>query len=171
MDWLLILLRIIHIFSGVVWVGGAAYVYFYIEPTLNKLGPASEPFVDEIINKKKMSVFFMIAATLTVLGGVLVYWKDTGLVLDTMAQPTYLAFGLGGLCAIVAWLMGGAALGPAVKRVGQLAAEMKAAGGPPSADLLARMHAAQERVRLIGGIDLVLVALALLGMATARYLA
>jgi len=116
-----------------------------------------------------MPIYFTIVSTLTVLGGVILYWRDTNLVLDTMTQPNYLVFGLGGVCAIVAWIMGGAVLTPAVRQVGTVGAEMKAAGGPPSAELMARMHAAQERVRMIGAIDLVLVLLALLGMATARY--
>lgn len=172
MDWLQIALRILHIGSGVLWVGGAALFFFYVEPTLNKLGPNAEPFVDELVNKRKMPMYFAAVATVTVLGGVLLYWRDSnGLSSSWVTSPTGLAFGLGGLCALVAWFMGIAVLTPAVQKVGALGSEMKAAAGPPSAELMGRMHAAQERVRMIGAIDLVLVLLAVLGMATARYLA
>jgi uncharacterized membrane protein len=170
MDWLQIVLRIVHIGSGVLWAGGAAYFFFYIEPTLNKLGPAAEPFVDEIVNKKKMPMFFAVVATLTVIGGVSMYWRDSQSIADFTTSPMGIALGLGGICAILAWLFGMTLLTPAVKRVGALGSQMKAAGGPPPAELMAQMHAAQERVRMIGTIDLVLIGLAVLGMATARYL-
>ena len=172
MDWLLIGLRILHIGSGVLWVGGAALFFFYVEPTLTKLGSNAEPFVDELVNKRKMPMYFAVLATITVLGGVIMYWRDSnGLSGTWMTSATGIAFGLGGLCAIGAWLMGIVALTPAVERVGALGSELKAVAGPPPAELLARMRAAQARVRRIGGIDLVLVLLAVLGMAIARYLA
>ncbi|HEX7950903.1 MAG TPA: hypothetical protein VF494_11185 [Candidatus Limnocylindrales bacterium] len=172
MDWLQVALRILHIGTGIFWVGGAALFFFYIEPTLNKLGPNAELFVDEIINRRKLPIYFAVVSTLTVLGGVLMYWRDSnGLSGSWVTSPTGLAFGLGGICALIAWVMGFSVLTPAVQKVGALGAEMKAAGGPPSAELMGRMHAAQERVRTIGAIDLVLVLLAVLGMATARYLA
>jgi uncharacterized membrane protein len=172
MDWLQIALRLLHIVAGVLWVGGAALFFFYVEPTLNKLGPNAEPFVDELVNKRKLPIYFAALSTATVIGGVLMYWRDSnGLSGSWMTSPTGLAFGFGGICALIAWVMGFAVLTPAVQKVGALGSEMKAAGGPPSAELMGRMHAAQERVRTIGAIDLVLVLLAVLGMATARYLA
>ena len=47
---------------------------------------------------------------------------------------------------------------------------MKNAGGPPSVELMARMHATQERLRTIGLADLVLLGTAIVSMAAARYL-
>jgi uncharacterized membrane protein len=168
-DWLMIVLRLVHIFAGVAWAGAAALFFFFIEPTINKLGPDAEAFVDEVVNKRKLPLYMLSVATLTIVGGVLMYWHDTSFNLDTMGEPKYLVFGLGGLSAFIAWLIGGTILTPAIQRVGQIGGEIKAAGGPPSAELMARMRAAQERVRTIGLIDLVLVGVAVLGMATARY--
>ena len=170
MDLLQAALRIVHIGSGILWAGGAALFFFYVEPTLNKLGPNAEPFVDEMVNKKKLPMYFAAVATLTVLGGVTVYWRDSQTIANFPTSPMGIVLGLGGICAIVAWLFGMILLTPAVKRVGALGSQMKAAGGPPSAELMAQMHAAQERVRTIGALDLILIGLAVLGMATARYL-
>ena len=44
------------------------------------------------------------------------------------------------------------------------------AAGPPSGELVSRMHATQERLRLIGLIDIVLLLFAVTAMASARYL-
>lgn len=167
MDVLAIVLRIVHIVSGVLWVGGAALFFFYIEPTINRLGPDAERFVDEMVNRRKVPIYFMLISTLTVLAGAILYWKDFGGISTT---PFGLTLGLGGLAALVAWLGGNLLIPKRIMRVGEVAAEIKAGGGPPSPELMARMHEAQERLRRIGLIDLVLLGFAVLSMAVARYL-
>ncbi len=167
MDVLAIVLRIIHIVSGVFWVGGAALFFFYVEPAITKLGPDAEKFVDEVINRRKAPIYFATFSTLTVLAGVILYWRDFGGI-DT--SPTGLAFGVGGLAAIIAWLGGNLLIPKTLGQLGAIGAEIKAAGGPPSDALMARMHATQERLRLIGLVDIVLLVFAVVAMASARYL-
>lgn len=167
MDILAIVLRIIHIVAGILWVGGAALFFFYIEPTINRLGPDAEKFVDEFVNRRKVPVYFMTISTLTVLAGAALYWKDFGGI-DTSAYG--LALGLGGLAAFVAWLGGNLLIPRNLNVLGAIVAEMKAAGGPPGPELVTRLHAAQERLRKIGLADLVLLGIAVLAMAVARYL-
>jgi uncharacterized membrane protein len=167
MDVLAVVLRIVHIVSGVLWVGGAALFFFYIEPTMNKLGPDAEKFVDEMINRRKAPIYFVTMSTLTVLAGVVLYWRDFG----GISTSTFgLALGLGGLAALIAWLGGNLLIPQTLSKLGAIAGEMKAAGGPPSAELMARMHATQARLRLVGAVDLILLALSVAAMASARYL-
>lgn len=167
MDVVAIALRIIHIVSGVFWVGGAALFFFYLEPTINKLGPDAEKFVDEVINRRKAPIYFAATSTLTVIGGVILYWRDFGGI-DT--SPVGLAFGLGGLAAIIAWLGGNLLIPKSLGQLTSVVAEVKAGGGPPSAELATRLHGAQQRLRLIGLIDIVLLIFAVVAMASARYL-
>ena len=167
MDFVAIGLRIVHIVSGVFWVGGAALFFFYLEPAINKLGPDAEKFVDEVVNRRKIPIYFVTISTLTVLAGVILYWRDYGGI-DT--SPTGLALGVGGLAALVAWLGGNLLIPKTLGQLTAIAAEMRAAGGPPSGELAARMHATQERLRLIGMIDIVLLVFAVVAMAAARYL-
>lgn len=167
MDVVAIGLRIVHIVSGVFWVGGAALFFFYLEPTINKLGPEAEKFVDEMVNRRKVPIYFVTVSTLTILAGVILYWRDYGGI-DT--SPTGLALGLGGLAALVAWLGGNLLIPKTLGQLTAIAAEIRAADGPPSGELAARMHATQERLRLIGMIDIVLLVFAVVTMASARYL-
>ena len=51
-----------------------------------------------------------------------------------------------------------------------IGAEMKAGGGPPGAELIGRMDAAQQRLRTIGRITLALLAVSVIAMASARFL-
>ncbi|MBA2444511.1 MAG: hypothetical protein H0V49_04180 [Nocardioidaceae bacterium] len=168
MDTLAIALRIVHILSGVLWVGGTALFFLYIEPTINKLGPDAEKFIDELINRRKAPIYFVTISTLTVVAGVILYWRDFG---GINTSPYGLALGLGGLAAIIAWLGGNLVIPQTLGKVSAIAAEIRAAGGPPSGEGMARMHAVQQRLRLIGTIDLVLLVFAVVAMASARYLA
>lgn len=167
MDVVAIGLRIVHILSGVFWVGGAALFFFYLEPTINKLGPEAEKFVDEMVNRRKVPIYFVTVSTLTVLAGVILYWRDFG---GISTSPPGVALGLGGLAAIIAWLGGNLLIPKTLGELSVIAAEIKGAGGPPSGELMGRMHATQERLRLIGMIDLVLLTFAVVTMASARYL-
>lgn len=171
MDVLLIALRIIHILSGVLWVGGSALFFFYIEPAINKLGPDAEKFVDEVVNRRKVPIYFITVSTLSVLSGAILYWRDSnGLDLTWITTTTGLAFTVGGIAALVAWL-GGNLLIP--KTLGQLiavGAQMKASDGPPSPELMGRLHAIQQKLHTIGMVDIVLLVGAVVTMAAARHL-
>ena len=167
MDGLAVVLRIVHIICGVLWVGGAALFFFYLEPTMNKLGPDAEKFVDEMINRRKAPIYFLATSTLAVLAGVVLYWRDFG----GISTSTFgRVLGLGGLAGLIAWLGGNLLIPQTLGKLGALAGEMKASGGPPSEELLARMHATQQRLRLIGAVDIALLTLSVAAMASARYL-
>jgi len=168
MDWLLIAFRLLHIVAAIVWVGGTVLFFFYIEPTINKLGPDAEKFVDEFIVRRKVPQYFAIASTLTVVGGLGLYYRDAGgfQLWTSGAGPV---FTIGAVAGILAWIGGGVLIAPGVKKVAAIGAEIKAAGGPPSAELMGRMHAAQERLHTVGFWDLVLVAIAVVCMEAGRY--
>ena len=167
MDSFIVVLRIVHIVSAVLWVGGAALFFLYIEPTINKLGPDAEKFVEEAIVRRKAPIYFAVISTLAVSAGVALYWINW---LPAATTPAGLTFGLGGIAALVAWLGGNLLIPKSLMAVGAIAAEIKAAGGPPSAELMGRMHAAQERLRRIGLADLILLSVAVVAMAIARYM-
>ncbi len=138
---------------------------------INRLGPDAEKFVDEVVNRRKLPIYFAVASTLTVLGGLLLYWRDSnGLQTSWITSPTGLAFTIGGLAALIAWLGGNLLIPRTIMQLQAIGGEMKNAGGPPSAELMARMHATQERLRTIGLADLVLLGTAIVSMAAARYL-
>jgi uncharacterized membrane protein len=167
-DLVYVSFRIIHIGAAIAWAGGAALFFFYIEPAINKLGPEAEPFVNEVIVRRKAPIYFAAVSTIAVLGGAVLYYRDAG-GLQLWAGTTGTIFTIGAVAAVIAWIGGNALIPSSLKRMGGIAAEMQAAGGPPPAELVARMHAAQERLRLIGTIDLILIAIAIVTMESAKY--
>lgn len=107
MDALAIVLRIVHILCAIVWVGGAALLFFYIEPTINALGGDGEKVMNELIGRRKMPIYFVAVSTLAVLAGAVLYWRDSsGLQLSWISTPAGLGFTVGAVAALAAWLGG-----------------------------------------------------------------
>jgi uncharacterized membrane protein len=171
MDLFMVAFRILHIGSAIVWAGGAALFFFYIEPTIASMGPDGEKVIGELMGTRHLPVYFAAASTLTVLGGLTLYWRDSGgLQVSWITTATGLAFTIGGLAALAGWVGGNLLIPRAIVMVGTIGGEMKAAGGPPTDEQMSRMHAAQERLRTIGLVDLILIGIAAVAMASARYL-
>jgi uncharacterized membrane protein len=168
-DLFYLLLRLIHIVSGILWVGGALLIFLYVEPAATKLGPAAETFMNEIFFNRKLPIYFAVASTLTVLAGAVLYFRGAG-GLAVWGGTTGTTLTVGALAAVVAWIGGNAFIPRTFMQFQKLGAEAAAAGGPPSADLQARIHAVQERLRLIGVIDTVLLVIAVITMESAKYL-
>jgi uncharacterized membrane protein len=168
-DWFLIVFRILHITSAILWAGGSALFVFYLEPTITKLGPDAEKFVEEVVKKRHLPQYFAVFSGFTVLGGLFLYFRQAGGIRLWTGTTEASVFTIGGIAGIIAWAIGGAFIAPGIDKVGKVGAEMKAAGGPPTAELMAKLHAAQERVRTAGTVDIVLIGIAVLCMSTARY--
>jgi uncharacterized membrane protein len=171
MDWLIIVLRIVHIFSGVAWVGGGALFFFYLEPTIRTLGPDAEKFVGEMVGRRKLPRYFLASATLTVVFGFLLYWRDSnGLQSSWITSPSGLGFTIGGLSAFVAWVLTTMFIPRLLQRVGEAGARLRAAGVPPDAELIGAVRRAQQSLRTGLALNLAFLGVALLGMESARYL-
>jgi hypothetical protein len=81
-----------------------------------------------------------------------------------------LAFTLGGLAAIAAFMSGVALIVPAVSAQTAVGAELAASGAEPTAAQRERLVGADRRMRLATWIDMPLLVFAALAMAVARYL-
>jgi hypothetical protein len=171
MDWLLIFLRVVHVGSAMAWFGGAVVGSFFLMPTARALGPAGQLFMDQLLNRRRLGIFFPIAAGLTVLAGAALYWRDSnGLDPTWISSPTGLAFTVGGLAAIVAFVGGMVLIGPSVAEQTAVRNELAASGGGPTDAQRERLARADRRMQLANRIDSPLILLAGLMMAIGRYL-
>ena len=161
MDWELIVLRVVHVGSAMAWFGGAIIGRFFLFPTAQALGPAALPFMEHLTKRRRIGVFFPIVAALTVLAGAALYWRDSdGLDPAWIATPHGLAFTVGGLAAIVAFVGGLILIGPSVAAQTAVQNELAASGGAPTEGQRARLERADRRMRLANRIDLPLIFLA-----------
>lgn len=170
MDLGMIVLRIVHIGSGVLWVGGAILVAGFVEPTATELGSDAQKFMGSL-TRRRLPEYFLIVSTLTVLAGALLYWRDSsGLDATWIQSPTGLGLTLGAIGALAAYVLGNIGVGRNIGRLNAIAAEIAAGGGPPTAAQLGRLRAAQHTIHLVGQIDAVLLAATVIAMSTSPYL-
>lgn len=171
MDGWLILLRMVHIGSAMSWFGGAIIASFFLAPTAAPLGHAGQPFMDHLIHRRRMGNFFPIVAGLTILSGAALYWRDSaGLQLAWISSPSGLAFTIGGLAAIAAFIGGAVLVGPSIAEQTAVQNELAARDEVPSEAQRQRLERAGQRMQLANRIDLPLLLLAGLTMAIGRYL-
>jgi uncharacterized membrane protein len=170
MNVYVILLRILHIFAGVFWVGAAATFVLFIAPSAEATRPESQKFVNYLLQQRRFLTAILIAATLGILAGLLLYWQDSaGFQGSWILSPTGLGFTSSALAALLAYGVLHMARRN-LKRLGMLAQQIQSSGQPPTPDQAAQLQQLQQRQSRLGSIGLILLALALLGMAVARYL-
>jgi hypothetical protein len=168
----MLVFRILHIVSGIFWVGSAFFVTVFLEPTAGELGPDAGPVMAHLMDKRKVGQIITGIAAFSVIGGLFLYWRDWHAA-ASFSVWIGTAFGkiltIGGVCAIAAFFLGAGGIPPTINRMNALGKEMGAAGGPPSPEQMAAMASLQHRLKLISRTDLVLVTVAIVAMATARY--
>ncbi len=171
MDWWLIVFRIVHVGSAMIWFGGAIIGAFFLAPTAAALGNAGQPFMDHLMRRRRMGVLFPIVGALTVLAGAGLYWRVSGgLQWAWITSPTGLAFTIGAIAAILSFVLGFVLVAPSVALQTAVANELASSGGEPNAEQRARLRRADGLMRLATRVDLPLILVAALTMATARYL-
>lgn len=166
MDILKIILRLIHITSGVFWVGGSLLFAFFVGPSVAAAGEAGQKLLVHLVTKAKVTTAIAASAMLTVLAGGTLYWIDSqGLTSSWQYSGPGIGFGIGGLSALVG-LVFGLMVGKNTNTLGHVVAEIQ---GKPTADQLAKLQAAQKRLAYAGPISSIAMIIALVCMATARY--
>src|SRR3954464_13427291 len=72
------LLRIIHIFGAVTWVGGSIFMASVMGPTVRAAGPDGGRFMMRLASFGQLSRVLTISGILTVLAGLLLYYPTSG---------------------------------------------------------------------------------------------
>ena len=165
-QWLVITLRIIHIFTGAAWVGGAFLLSGFLIPTSKRLGPAAgSSYLNAFLDHPWFSRYISGVEGLAVLTGLILFWNTSGGLETTwLTSPTGLAFAIGGTAAIVALVVSGrisATLG-SLYRTGQEISE------DPGRDFA--FHQRHAVLARLGNLYLTMLVIALGGMASAQYL-
>ncbi len=168
MDVYMIVLRIFHVISGVLWVGGGILYLGFVEPAIRVTMPASQKFVKLLM--PRYTQYMAAVGGLTVLAGALLYLRDSnGLSLAWITTATGVGLTLGALLALVGFVLGFVAVKPRADRMGKLSAEIEAGSKPPTKEQAAEMGTLNASLVRLGRITFGLLTLALVCMATARY--
>jgi hypothetical protein len=170
MDLYVIVLRLLHIFCGVFWVGTIFFYALFLLPRVKQAGPLGAQFMQRLL-QPPLTDTLSLAAGLVVLSGVLLYWRDSGgLQTAWMGTGFGRALTLGGIVGIGAASIGIVVSRPTVNRMGALGREIAAGGGQPAPSQLSEMQALSVRLERALYRTTYLLILSLLAMAVARHL-
>jgi uncharacterized membrane protein len=164
------LMRFVHVFAGVLWVGAGFLFLFFISPSVKATAPNGQKFMQHFIVRRKYPKFMATVAILTVLSGAVLYWRDAGGDLASWLQSgAGLGFTIGSITAILVIPLGIFFLTPLTDRLGMLSAQLEAAGGPPNQAVLSEIHTLDKKLHSLEWLDFILLLISVLTMATARY--
>lgn len=167
-----LIFRAIHITAGVAWAGTAFLFTMFIEPAAAKIGPDAGPMMDELVKRRKVGEIVTAIAGFAVVAGWVLWWQnwsEMGSLGDWVGSTFGLWLTIGGVCATIAFFAGMIGIPPNLKKLGAIGEEIAAQGGPPTAEQQARIHAIQDKMKVLSRVDLVFLAVAVFSMATARY--
>jgi len=103
MQFVIILLRLVHIVAGAFWAGSALMMALVILPGVRKAGPGGERTLPMAAISRAMSL----AALLTTIAGLLLYvGVSRFFAWDWISSPQGIGFTIGSLAGLAAFLLG-----------------------------------------------------------------
>ena len=163
---LIIVLRLIHIFAGIVWGGTTILFVFMLGPAINATGDAGKAFAAYLITKARFTTAISAAAGTAVLAGLILYWiRSEGFTSSWMTSSPGIGFAIGGVAGIVAFVLG--------LLVGRNNTELVRIGsqiqGPSTPEQLAAIQAIQGSQKILGHSLTTAMIIAIVFMATSRF--
>jgi hypothetical protein len=166
----LILLRVVHILSGVFWLGAALMNAFFLMPAVGTLGPAGGAVMIALRDRGLMN-WFLASAVLTLLSGVRLFFVLAGGAPGMfVASPMGRTFAVAGVAAVLAFAAAMLLGRPSMVKVAMLSQVL---GKTPEAErgaLQAEIARHRKRAGVGTAINIVLLVSSAVGMAVARYM-
>jgi uncharacterized membrane protein len=166
----IIVLRLLHVLSALIWVGSGVFTTFFLFPALK---PGSPAFLEVMggLQRRKLFTFLPLTAVVTMLTGARLLQ-----IMSDGFSPAYFelrsgrVFTLGGLAAILAFVLSMLVSRPAAMKAGALAAQRQAASEQDRARIDATLAQLRKRGSVSTAIAMGLLIAAAAAMAVARYL-
>lgn len=156
MNWLLLVLRLVHVGGGAMWVGMMAFMTFFLSPALAEVGPEGGKLM-AALQRRRIMVIMPVIALLTIGSGFWLMARLYGGPANLAASRMGVALNVGAAAAILAFLIGIIFMRPAMMRA-------MVTTDPAEAQRL------RARGAMLGRLVARLLFLALGAMAVARYL-
>jgi uncharacterized membrane protein len=167
MNYIVIVLRIFHILSGIIWVGGGLAMNFFVGPTMRATGEAGKQFAGHLMTKTRITSVLTGAAYATVIAGFLLYGIDSAWFSSPWVQSgAGTGFGIGAGFALVGFITG-IMNGNNNRKLAQLGAQIQ---GKPTPEQVSALGAVQKQQGWVVPVNTYSLLLAAFFMAIARYL-
>jgi uncharacterized membrane protein len=165
----LYVLRLLHVVGGMLWVGAATVMAFWVFPSVLDAGPAGGQVMQGVA-KRKFMVFMPVVALLTILSGVRLLMKASSAVgTGYFSTPSGMTYSISATIVLLAFAHGMATSRPLGNRMAEISKQMSEPTGDKAA-LGAEMKTVQVKLARNGRIVAVMLLIAAAGMALGRYM-
>jgi hypothetical protein len=163
-------LRSAHVLLAAVWVGATVFTSILLMPVIEGSGPIGGQIMQNL-EKRGMTAFFAAMGGTTVLTGIYLYWHFTG-GFDPEISRSHagMAFGIGGVCGLIAVIIGGSVIGRSSRKMLAVMEQMPQASAAQKAALMQEADTLRGRMKTFGTLVLLLQIIALLTMAVGHYI-
>ena len=166
---LIMVLRVIHIFSGMFWTGFAFFNMGFLQPTVKATGAEGQKAMQYLTRKTRLLSTVYATATLTMLSGLIMYWILSSFRLTFLRSGYGLVLTIGSIAGIVAWIYAVVVIRGIFGQMQAVGEIVQAQGSPPTPDQATQLQALAAHLGKVGQVALVFLVISLLGMATAQY--
>jgi len=170
MGGMLSVLRLVQFGVGVVWAGGGLFMNFVVGPAIAASGPEGMKVMAEL-NRRRYFDIMIGAGTLVILSGLDMMRRDSsGFMAGWFRTPMGMGISTGMAATIIGYLVALFGIRPALKKMAAIGGQMALAAPEARPALTAELNAARGRLIAFGGVGALFLIIAVLAMATARYL-
>lgn len=165
MPFVITVLRVVHVFAAVYWVGVTFFMLANLEPTVKSAGAEGTRFMARLATVGGLSRWTGIAGAVVVLTGLLMIGPVTGNLNPSVLFGSRLPLTLGALAGLASGISGGLIQGRSAAQMIRLGAAIAAQGQPPTPEQAAALGRLQAAISSGTRLSAVLMTIALLGMA------
>jgi uncharacterized membrane protein len=169
MNVLMIVLRIVHIFSGVFWVGVSFFNVGFLQPTVQSTGNEGQKVMQHLTTQTRFTVTAYTAATLSLLSGWIMYWNLYGFRLSVLSSGYGLLLTIGAVAGTIAWVIALVFVRRVIARMQAVGGAIQEQGGPPTPEQVSEMQEYGEQLEKLGRWGVGFMVVALIGMSSAQY--
>jgi hypothetical protein len=170
-DLLVVFLRFVHVVAGAIWVGMVVLTTFFLMPAIQDVGPDGGKVMAAVQRRGLMTVMPILALGALISGIWLYVRAAAGMHAEYARSPVGMAFGLGGLAAIAAWVLGVAVLRPSMLKAMALGQSLgPSASAEERQSVMAEAQRLRARAAAASRATAYLLLFAVSAMAVARYL-
>lgn len=169
MDLYPLTLRVLHIGGAMFWAGASWTLAGFLTPAIRDVQPGGPAVMKYVMQQRSLSEVFSVAALANTLTGLLLFWRaSSGLNLTWISSGHGLALSLGGLAGLTAFFIGFFVNRPLSKKMGAIGAKIEASQGKPAPELISQMGQLQSKMEQAGVWTSILLAVAVIAMASAQ---
>lgn len=162
-------IRAAHVLLATLWVGATFFITYFLFPSLQETGPSGGPMMAALM-RRKLPAFQAALGGITVLTGFYLYYRFTsGFDPVVSGSRAAMVFGTGGICGLLALVIGGAVVSRNAKKMSEIGTRIGAAADAERPALAALMAAHRSRASTAARVVIVLQMIAVVLMAIGHY--